>query len=49
MAHVLEYASDTLWSRFQDLPDAALPEELRDANSRRIWRLVDGTPTQESL
>jgi len=34
---------------FQDLPDAVLPEELRDANSRRIWRLVDGRPTQESL
>ena len=34
---------------FQDLPDAALPEELRDANPRRIWRLVDGKPTRESL
>ena len=27
---------------FQDFPDAALPEELREANPRRVRRLVDG-------
>jgi NAD-dependent aldehyde dehydrogenases len=30
---------------FQNWPDAALPEELRDANPRGIWRLVDGRRT----
>ena len=34
---------------FQDVPDAALPEELRDANPRGIWRFVDGRPTRDSL
>jgi NADP-dependent aldehyde dehydrogenase len=34
---------------FQEVPDAALPEELRDANPRGIWRLVDGRPTRDSL
>jgi 2,5-dioxopentanoate dehydrogenase len=34
---------------FQDVPDAALPEELRDANPRGIWRLVDGRPTRDPL
>jgi 2,5-dioxopentanoate dehydrogenase len=34
---------------FQDVPDAALPEELRDANPRGIWRLVDGRPTRDGL
>ena len=29
---------------YQDLPDALLPEELRDANPRRQDRLVDGKP-----
>jgi NADP-dependent aldehyde dehydrogenase len=32
---------------FQDFPDAALPEELRGANPRGIWRLVDGRLTKE--
>ena len=27
---------------YQDFPDAALPEELQNANPRGIWRLVDG-------
>jgi hypothetical protein len=31
----------------QDFPDAALPEELRDANPRGIWRLVEGRLTRE--
>ncbi len=26
---------------YQNFPDATLPEELRDANPRKIWRLVD--------
>ena len=34
---------------FQDVPDSALPDELRSANPRQIWRLVDGQPTRESL
>ncbi len=34
---------------FQDMPDPALPEELRNANPLRIWRLVDGQPTREPL
>jgi NADP-dependent aldehyde dehydrogenase len=29
---------------YQDLPDALLPEELRDSNPRGIDRLVDGKP-----
>ena len=33
----------------QNVPDAALPEELRNANPRGLWRLVDGRPTRESL
>jgi alpha-ketoglutaric semialdehyde dehydrogenase len=33
----------------QDVPDPALPEELRDANPRGIWRLVDGRPTRDPL
>lgn len=27
---------------YQDFPESALPPELRDANPRGIWRLVDG-------
>jgi NADP-dependent aldehyde dehydrogenase len=34
---------------FQNLPDTALPEELKDANPRGIWRLIDGQPTREPL
>lgn len=33
---------------FQDVPDGALPEELRDANPRKIWRLVDGRLTKDA-
>lgn len=32
---------------YQDFPQAALPEELRDGNPRGIWRLVDGSLTRE--
>ncbi len=34
---------------YQDFPQAALPEELRDANPRGIWRLVDGGLTRDPL
>ena len=34
---------------FQDFPDPALPEELRDENPRGIWRLVDGRPTRDPV
>ncbi|CAN5170002.1 aldehyde dehydrogenase (NADP(+)) [soil metagenome] len=34
---------------YQDFPDESLPEELRDANARGIWRLVDGGLTRESV
>ncbi|HLP75866.1 MAG TPA: aldehyde dehydrogenase (NADP(+)), partial [Candidatus Paceibacterota bacterium] len=27
---------------FQNFPDAALPDELKEANPLGIWRLVDG-------
>jgi 2,5-dioxopentanoate dehydrogenase len=33
---------------FQDVPDGALPDELRDANPRGIWRLVDGRLTKDA-
>ncbi len=32
---------------FQNFPDAALPMELKNKNSRNIWRLVDGKLTKE--
>jgi NADP-dependent aldehyde dehydrogenase len=34
---------------YQNFPDAALPQELRNKNVRRIWRLVDGKQSQEDL
>lgn len=34
---------------FQDAPPSALPEELRDANPRGLWRLVDGHLTRDAL
>jgi NADP-dependent aldehyde dehydrogenase len=34
---------------FQDFPDAALPDELRDSNPRGIFRLVDGRLTKDPL
>lgn len=33
---------------FQDWPQDALPEELRDANPRGLLRLVDGRPTRDA-
>ncbi|HWD94151.1 MAG TPA: aldehyde dehydrogenase (NADP(+)) [Verrucomicrobiae bacterium] len=32
---------------FQNFPDSALPPELKNKNSRNIWRLVDGSLTKE--
>jgi NADP-dependent aldehyde dehydrogenase len=39
----------TRWTRavcYQNVPEPALPPELRDANPRAIWRLVDGVRTR---
>jgi NADP-dependent aldehyde dehydrogenase len=32
---------------FQNFPDVALPVELKNKNSRNIWRLVDGKLSKE--
>lgn len=34
---------------YQNVPDAALPQELRGKNVRKIWRLIDGKHTQDDL
>jgi NADP-dependent aldehyde dehydrogenase len=34
---------------YQGFPDGALPQELRNKNIRKIWRLVDSKLTQEDL
>jgi alpha-ketoglutaric semialdehyde dehydrogenase len=34
---------------YQSFPDDALPPELRNANERGIWRLVDGEMTKEAI
>lgn len=34
---------------YQGFPEAALPDELRDANPPGIWRMVDGNMTREPL
>lgn len=34
---------------FQGFPDAALPPELRNANPRKIWRIVDNQRTREPI
>ena len=34
---------------YQDFPDASLPEELRNANARGIWRLIDGALTRDPV
>lgn len=34
---------------FQNAPQEILPEELRDANPRGIWRMVDGMLTRDPL
>ena len=34
---------------FQNFPDAALPAELKNKNSRNIWRIVDGKFTKDDV
>ncbi len=34
---------------YQDFPDAALPDELKDQNPLGIWRMLDGQLTREPL
>jgi alpha-ketoglutaric semialdehyde dehydrogenase len=34
---------------YQNFPDASLPQELRNKNTRKLWRLVDSKMTQEDL
>lgn len=34
---------------YQDFPQFALPDELKDANSLGIWRLINGQFTQENV
>jgi len=34
---------------YQNFPQSSLPAELKDANPRRIWRLVDGAMTNAAL
>ncbi|HVR84225.1 MAG TPA: aldehyde dehydrogenase (NADP(+)) [Planctomycetota bacterium] len=34
---------------YQNFPDSSLPQELRNKNARKIWRLVDSKVTQEDL
>jgi NADP-dependent aldehyde dehydrogenase len=34
---------------YQDFPDAALPEELKNENPLHIWRMVDGEMTKEPV
>jgi NADP-dependent aldehyde dehydrogenase len=34
---------------YQDFPQSALPEELRNENLRGIWRLVDGAFTKDAV
>jgi 2,5-dioxopentanoate dehydrogenase len=32
---------------YQDIPAALLPQELQDENAKGLWRLKNGTLTQE--
>jgi len=34
---------------YQEFPDEALPEELKDNNTLGVWRLVDGEMTREAI
>jgi NADP-dependent aldehyde dehydrogenase len=34
---------------YQDFPQAALPDELKNENPLGIWRLVDGALTRDAL
>ena len=38
------------WARpvcYQNFPQAALPDELQDANPRKVWRRVEGKMTRD--
>lgn len=42
----------TRWTRlvcYQNFPDAALPEELRESNPVSIWRMVDSEMTRDGI
>jgi NADP-dependent aldehyde dehydrogenase len=45
-AAVYRFARPMAWQGF---PDRTLPAELQDANPRGIWRLVDGSLTQDPV
>jgi alpha-ketoglutaric semialdehyde dehydrogenase len=34
---------------YQDCPDAALPQELQNANPLDVWRLIDGEVTRQPV
>lgn len=34
---------------YQNFPQSLLPDELKDENLLQIWRLLDGSPTKETL
>ncbi len=34
---------------YQDFPQSALPEELRNENPRGLWRLLDGVPSKDAV
>ena len=34
---------------YQDFPQPALPEELRNENPRGLWRLLDGVPSKDAV
>ncbi len=34
---------------FQNFPDSAVPPQLRNQNTRKIWRLIDGQLTKDDL
>jgi NADP-dependent aldehyde dehydrogenase len=43
-AAIHRFARPVCW---QDFPEAGLSAELRDANPRGIWRLVNGKPSRQ--
>ena len=45
-AAILRFARPVAWQNF---PQSSLPQELRDANPRGIWRLIDGSLTRQPV
>jgi len=45
-AAILRFVRPLAWQNF---PQAALPLELKDANPRGIWRMIDGQTTRDAL